>query len=219
VVTSAIIALLAPACEVHIGTGTGGGVASSAAGGAGATGGTGATGGGPSAWTPTPEEQTALDALQNADPAVAGQISAKNAYAAVATENLVAAQVSDPSAIDAATASSLFDAAAPDAINAAVAWVQFADPGLFPASAIYPKYECIDPPNACPPTTKCPDFGGLCVVIDCNQGSCPGCPDFVKNLISKGWCSYACLNGPNLVGGAFILQTVFGPTRPFCIGS
>lgn len=187
-------------------------------GGMGSTVDTGSTGGAPGAWIPSAEEQAEIDALQHADPAVVGRISATNAYAAVVTQNLVAAQVSDPTMLDAATASSLFDAAAPDAIGVAVAWVQSADPALFPASAIYPKYECIDPPNECPPTTKCPQFGGVCSVIDCNQGGCPGCPDFVKNLISKGWCSYACLKGPEVVGGAFILQTVFGPTRPFCIG-
>lgn len=207
--------LSAPACEIHIGSGAGTGGTDNSMGGAG---GTANTAGPPDTWTPTPEEQASLDALQNSDPAVAGRISATNAYAAVVTQNLVAAQVLDPSTLDKATASSLFDAAAPDAISTAVAWVQSVDPALFPASAIYPKYECMEPPNECPHATKCPQFGGSCFVIDCNQGSCPGCPDFVKNLISRGWCSYACMKGTEMVGGAFILQTVFGPTQPFCIG-
>jgi hypothetical protein len=215
VFTGTLCALTAPACEIHIGPATGtGGTGHSMA----STDSTAGTGGTASAWTPTPDEQAAQDALLNADPAVASRTSATNAYAAVATENLVAAQMLDPTTLDAASTASLFDAAAPDAISAAVAWAQLADPALFPASSVSPKFECMEPPNECPHATKCPEFGGACLVIDCNQGSCPGCPDFVKNLISKGWCSYACMKGTEIVGGAFILQTVFGPTRPFCIG-
>ena len=95
---------------------------------------------------------------------------------------------------------------------------QLADPALFPASSVSPKFECMEPPNDCPHATKCPEFGGACLVIDCHQGSCPGCPDFMKNLISKGWCSYAHMKGTEIVVGAFILQTVSGPTNPFCSG-
>jgi hypothetical protein len=211
-------ALTVSACEIRIGSGTGADGPTEPAGG---TTGTGGSGGAAAVWTPTPEEQAAIDALQNVDPVVLQRIDAKNEYAAAVTSNLVAAQVSDPSTLDEATLSALIDAAAPDAILEAEAWAQLADPALFPPAApVYPKYECIDPPNNCPPTTKCVEYPGGCTVIDCGRGKCPGyCPKFVSDLVSQGWCSYVCLNGTEIVAGAFILQ-VFGghSTRPFCIG-
>lgn len=208
-------AIGAPACEIKIGPGT------AADGPTDPTGGATGAGGAAAAWTPTPAEQEAIDALQNVDPAVLQRIDAKNAYAAVVTSNLVAAQVSDPSTLDEATLSSLIDAAAPAAILEAEAWAQLADPVLFPPTAVYSKFECTEPPNNCPASTKCPEYPGAnCIVIGCARGKCPGyCPDFVSDIASQGWCSYACMKGSEIVAGAFILQILWGhTTRPFCIG-
>jgi len=207
-----------PACEIRIGPGTGADGPTEPTGG---TTGAGGSGGAAGAWTPTPEEQEAIDALQNVDPAVLQRIDAKNAYAAAVTSNLVAAQVSDPNTLDEATLSSLIDAAAPAAILEAEAWAQLADPVLFPPATVHSKFECIEPPNNCPATTRCPGSPEpVCIVIDCGRGKCPGyCPKFLSDLISQGWCSYACMNGKEIVAGAFILQ-VFGNrvTPPFCFG-
>ena len=207
----------APACEIKIGHGTAADGPTDPTGGATGAGG---AGGAAAAWTPTPEEQEAIDALQNVDLAVLQRIDAKNAYAAVVTSNLVAAQVPDPSTLDEATLSSLIDAAAPAAILEAEAWAQLADLVLFPPTAVYSKFECIEPPNNCPATTKCPGSpGAVCIVIDCARGKCPGyCPDFISNLASQGWCSYACRKGKEVVEGAFILQIAWGLRGPFCIG-
>jgi hypothetical protein len=202
-------ALVGPACEIKIGPGTGGGPSSDPA----TTAGAGGAGGSSGTWTP--EELAADDAIQHADQAQIALLTATAAYAAVDTASLVDAQGVDPSTLDAASASQLVDASAPDGIAAALAWAQSVDPSLFPAS-YYPKFECIYPPTSCPHTIKCPDFSGICVVTDCGSGSCPSCPAF-SNLIIKSWCAYGCVSttGDN-VGGAFILNTFFGPDGPHC---
>ncbi|MEP7122181.1 MAG: hypothetical protein ABJE95_14775 [Byssovorax sp.] len=200
--------LVVPACEIKIGSGAGGETSVDPA----IT--TGAGGGG-TMWTP--EQLAAFDAIQHADPIEIAKVTDTAAFAAVTTSNLVAMQQVDPATLDAAMASQLVDSAAPDGINAALAWAQSVDPSLFSAG-INPKYECIDPPHNCPPNTKCPQFGGICSVTECSTGSCPYCPELFENLVIDGWCSYGCMKGAEIVGGAFILQTKWGSTPPQCIG-
>lgn len=200
-------ALVTPACEIKIGPGTSGETSTDPT----TTTGAGGAGG---AWTP--EELAAFDAIQNADPIEIAKITDTAAFAAVTTSNLVAAQGVDPATLDATTASQLVDSVAPDGINAALAWAQSVDPSLFSAG-IYPKYECGDPPNNCPYTTKCSQHPGwVCSVTNCGQGSCPNCPEFFQNLVVKGWCAYGCMKGTEIVGGAFILQTKWLPTEAYC---
>lgn len=202
-----LVALVAPACEIHLQRGTSGEPAPDPTGGAGA----GGTAGG---WTS--EELAAFDAIQNADPVEIARVTNMASFAAVSTSNFAGAQVGDPSTLDAATASQLIDSVAPDAINAALAWAQSADPSVF--SALYsPKFECGDEPNNCPYVTKCKDFPGwVCSVTDCGQGTCPTCPEFLQSLLVKGWCAYGCMKGTEVTGGAFILQTKWAPNGPFC---
>lgn len=199
-------ALLAPACEIKIGQGTSGETSA---------GSTTTAGAGGSSGTWTPEERAADDAIQHADQAQVALLTATAAYAAAETASLVDAQGVDPSTLDAASVSQLVDASAPDGIAAALAWAQSVDPSLLPAS-YYPKFECIDPPTSCPHTVKCPNLPGVCVVTDCASGSCPSCPAF-SNVIIKSWCAYGCVSttGDN-IGGAYILNTFFGPDGPHC---
>lgn len=198
--------LVAPACEIKIGPATSGETTADPATTTG-TGGASAMG--------TAEEQAADDAIQRADPAQIALITATAAYAAAGTASLVDAHALDPSTLDEASLSQLVDAAAPDAIAAALTWAQSIDSSLLPAS-YYPKYECIEPPTNCPHAVKCTGFPGVCVVTDCASGSCPTCPGF-SNVIIKSWCGYGCINGTgDHVGGAFILNTFFGPRGPLC---
>ena len=209
-------ALVAPACEIRIQQGeTSGQTSPDTTSGAGAGAGAGAGTGGATS-TLTPEELAAIDALQKADPIEIARITDTAAFAAVTTSNLVGAQIVDPSTLDAATASQLIDSVAPDAINAALTWAQSADPSIF--SALYsPKFECGDAPNNCPYVTKCEEFPGwVCSVTDCGQGKCPTCPEFLQNLLVKGWCAYGCMKGTEVTGGAFILQTKWARNGPFC---
>jgi hypothetical protein len=157
----------------------------------------------------TPDEQAAINAIKKADPIEIAKRTDTSAFGAVTASNLVAAQMVDPSTLNATTASQLIDGVAPDAVNAALAWAQSVDPSVFMAG-IVPKYECIDPPHNCPPFTKCPEYPGwVCTVTGCGKGSCPTCPEFFENLVVKGWCAYGCMKGTEVVGGAFILQTVY----------
>lgn len=203
-------ALVAPACEIRIQQReTSGQTPPDKTSGAGA-----GTGGATS--TLTPEELAAIDALQKADPIEITRITDTAAFAAVTTNNLVGAQIVDPSTIDAATAEQLIDSVAPDAINAALAWAQSIDPSTL-SIGDYPKPECTEPPNNCPYTIKCPNVPGLCAVTQCGEGSCPMCPGYAKNVVIKGWCAYGCMNGTEITGGGFLLQTRFAlPIPPIC---
>jgi hypothetical protein len=199
-----------PACEIRIQQGeTSGQTSPDTTTGAGA-----GTGGATS--TLTPEELAALDALQQADPIEVARITDTAAFAAVTTNNLVVLQMVDPSTLDATTAAQLLDAAAPEAIKAALAWSQTVEESVF-TPGIYPKNECVAPPRNCPFTTTCPDIPGMCFVTGCGKGSCPLCPEYLQNLVVKGWCAYGCMQGSEMTGGAFILQTQFKlQGDPYC---
>ncbi len=202
-------ALVAPACEIHIQQGeTSGQTPSDPTSGAGA--GTGGT-----TSTLTPEELADLDGLQKADPIEIARITDTAAFAAVTTNNLVGAQIVDPSTLDATTAAQLIDSVAPDAINAALAWSQTVEESVF-TPRIYPKNECIQPPNNCPFTSTCPNVSGTCYVTDCGKGSCPLCPELFQNLVIEGWCAYGCMKGSEVTGGGFILQTKWGSSDLRC---
>jgi hypothetical protein len=199
--------LVAPACVIKIGPGTSGETTPDPTTGAGA-------GGAAATWTP--EELAAFDAIQNADPNEVAKVTGTAAFAAVSASNLIATQMVDPAALDAASASQLVDSVAPAAIDAALTWAQSVDLSAI-TPGYSPKYECGDPPNNCPYTTKCVEFPGwVCSVTGCGQGSCPDCPEFLQNLIIKGWCAYGCMKGTEITGGAFILQTQWAPNGPFC---
>lgn len=202
--------LIVPACEIHFQKGeTSGQTAPDP------TSGTGAGTGGATS-TLTPEELAAVDALQKADPIEIARITDTAAFAAVTTNNLVGAQIVDPSTLDAATAAQLIDSVAPDAINAALAWAQSVDPSTL-SVGVYPKPECTEPPNNCPYTAKCPNVPGVCIITQCGKGGCPTCPDLFENIVISGWCAYGCMKGTEVTGGGFILQTKFPLlAKPIC---
>ena len=192
--------LLAPGCEIHLLPGTGG---SDTPAPAGTTAGAGA---GPST---TPEEQAALDALENVDPIEAAVKNATAEYSAAATSSLVENQVLDPTTVDAATLQQLFDQSAPAANSAALAWMSAIDETALPASGPYPKFECMDPPNNCKPTEICPlGDGAVCTVTGCGKGKCPWC-DLFGGLIYDGYCTYACMQNTKYWGYGFNLRTRF----------
>ena len=209
VLCSVLGALVAPACEIHIQRGETSGQTP-----ADPTSGAGAGAGGPAS-TLTPEELANLDGLQKADPIEVARITDTAAFAAVTTNNLVGAQTVDPSTLDATTAAQLIASVAPEAINAALAWSQTVEESVF-TPGIYPKNECINPPNNCPFMTQCSNVPGTCYVTNCGKGSCPFCPELFQNLIIEGWCAYGCMKGSEVTGGGFIMQTKWGSTEPRC---
>jgi hypothetical protein len=166
----------------------------------------------------TQEELAAFKDMANADPLVVARHTATASFAAVTAANLIAAKKVDPSTLDATTLAQLIDSVTPDAISAALSWEQSVDPGVFMAG-IFPKFECTQPPRNCPYMTRCSQYPGwACIVTGCGAGSCPTCPESLANLVVKGWCTYGCMNGKDVVGEAYMFQTFFGPllNGPHC---
>ena len=89
---------------------------------------------------------------------------------------------------------------------------------------IYPKYECMQEPYKCPDTRRCvfPSGSSICHVTNCGEGKCPTCPDVVSKIVIKGWCSYGCMRGTEVIGGALVFRPRIGNddlsnATPFCI--
>jgi hypothetical protein len=156
----------------------------------------------------TPEEQAAIDALQKVDPAEAALKNAAASYAAVALSNLVQSHIQDPAMVDSATIQQLFDQYAPIANDQALAWMASADASAL-SDRVLPNFECKDPPHSCEVREYCPlGDGAVCYVTGCGDGKCPYCDPF-GNLIYKGYCAYACMQGTKYWGYGFNLRTRF----------
>jgi hypothetical protein len=200
--------VLAPACTIRIGPGTGEDGPSDPVNGTGEPEEPSDTGGG----TLTPEEQAAFEALQNVDPAEFTMKTAATSYAAAACASLVESQVADPATVDEATVTQLFEEYAPIAFDEALAWMETADPSLIPL--LVPEASCVLPPFSCPATVAC-SWGGepvFCLATQCAEGPCPYCPWFSK-LVYEYYCVYGCIRpgaGNKLVGGAMLFRTIFG---------
>src|SRR5262249_1051421 len=104
--------VLAPGCTIRIVPGTGEDGPSNPAGNSSETDGMNTA----DSETLSPEEQAALEALQNMDPAELSLKTAATTYAAVACASLVESQIADPSAVDEATVNELFEQYAPIAV-------------------------------------------------------------------------------------------------------
>jgi hypothetical protein len=200
--------VLAPACTIRIGPGTGEDGASPPVKGTGEPEEPSDTGG--DTWTP--EEQAAFEALRNVDPTEFTMKTAATTYAAAGCASLVESQIADPATVDEATVTQLFEEYAPIAFDEALAWMETTDPSLVPL--LVPDASCVGPPFSCPGTVPC-SFGGepvFCHVTQCAEGPCPYCPWFSK-LVYKSYCVYGCVRfgaGNKLVGGAMLFRTRFG---------
>jgi hypothetical protein len=76
-----------------------------------------------------------------------------------------------------------------------------------------PDFSCLKPPYNCSANVDCSkELGGsaLCVVTSCAMGECPACPIKNPGVLIKSWCAYGCMNGSEVVGGAFTLLTSWG---------
>jgi hypothetical protein len=142
------------------------------------------------------------------DPVELARVTATASYAAAATASFVGAQVADPEAVDPALIEQLFDQYAPIATEEALAWIDTVDPTALAGGGVLIKDLCLDPPYLCEQQTFCPwivEGGARCWVNECGTGSCPYCPVF-SNMIVRAWCSYGCMKGSDVVGGAFVLH-------------
>jgi hypothetical protein len=203
-----IAAVLAPGCTIRIGPGTGEDGPSNSSGGTAEPDSTGTT----NSETLSPEEQAAIEALQNADPNDVKVGTAMAAYAAVGTASLVEAQTLDPNTVDDATLQQLYNEYAPIAVDEAISWMQSVDPSTIPTATWNTiNFTCEEEPYTCPRKDYC-SFGGepvLCVINECGTGPCSNCPWPLKNLVFKSWCLYGCGRGDKYLGAAFRLITRF----------
>jgi hypothetical protein len=209
--------VLAPGCTIRIGPGTGEDGPSNSAGGATEPDDTSTTDGD----TLSSEEQAALKALHNVDPAELSLKTAATTYAAVTCASLVESQIADPATVDEATVRELFEQYAPLAADEALAWMETVDPSLIPLQVL-DNLTCQEEPWNCPWKVPC-SWGSepaFCFVSQCGKGPCPWCP-FLSNLVYKHWCVYGCVRSGKLIGGAVMLKTRFplgdGWNGPHCM--
>ena len=195
-------AALSPACVIKIEKG--GDPGNSAQGGAGASTDVGATAGAGGAGGLSPEEEADI-ALAQANPDELARVQLRSQYASYLVEGYVNSNVSDPANIDTTALQALIEEYAPTAWDEAGQWVDTLDPALIPLAMVKPKYEC-QQQFGCPATDIC-SFDGYaesayCVVTGCGEGACPSCPSIfdLDKLIVKGWCSYTCMVGYEIVG-------------------
>lgn len=178
------------------------------------SGGTGAGSGG------TAPDNPPEDPFAGADPLELARMTATASYAAAATASLVETQVPDPLAIDEATFAELLGQLAPIAEDQALLWADSVDPSVF-AGGVLHKVECNDPPHSCTLETFCPYLvpgGARCFVTECGTGACPYCPIFGDQVV-ESWCSYGCMRGSDVVGGAFKVRLKYwGERGPICFG-
>ncbi len=209
-----------PGCRLTLckGDGCGGGPDVGGWGGAGATGAAGGAAGAGGASTADDEDKAAAEAAAKADPQEVELRAVSAMYAASVTAALVETQVGAPATVDPDTLNQIIDENAAAGWDAASQWLSMVDVSTLPLNGVVPKFECEDEPYLCPYRTSCP-YGdnqkSYCVVTQC--GDCPWCP-FPQNLVYKAACAYGCiLSDGTVVGGAWILRTIFGNyTQPYC---
>ncbi|WP_437993091.1 hypothetical protein [Sorangium sp. So ce145] len=167
----------------------------------------------------SPEEQ-AYEELLNVDPQELALKTMATSYAAVMVASLVESQVLDPAAVDEGAIASLTEQYALTGWDAARTWMETPEAVTLAANdGIYPNFACFDEPYSCPQTTECPLSNGeqaFCMVTYCDKGACPWCPWGLGNLVFKSVCAYGCLKHGNHVAGAFILVSHFGPGEKHC---
>ena len=79
--------------------------------------------------------------------------------------------------------------------------------------------KCVPEPYNCLDTLyfPFPDGRAMCLVVACGSGKCSTCPDFFSNIAVRGWCSYGCMRGKEVVGSAMVFKTRWGDNGPWGI--
>ncbi|MEZ4302367.1 MAG: hypothetical protein R3B70_45995 [Polyangiaceae bacterium] len=146
------------------------------------------------------EEIAAIEkVLANADPDALARAQYRGRYAAYALAG-TAGEVLDQSTLDEATAQAFIDEWAPTIWTDAGAFVDALDSSLVPLALVKGSPECIN--EDCPFREDCAAApGAKCILTGCGDGACPGCPEIfdLSKLAVKGWCSYTCVAGGQVV--------------------
>ncbi|HTN82381.1 MAG TPA: hypothetical protein VL242_01785, partial [Sorangium sp.] len=157
---------------------------------------------------PDPEEDVFSDGIARTDPQQLAVTTARMSYALYLINGSIEAEGLAPEALDEATLSMLVERYLPWALGQADAWVATVDPALLPALPMgyVVRYECADE-FGCPYSHKVwsrsKQRWAVCGPNDCGDGRCKPCPEWFgsfANLAIKGWCSYVCLVGADVVG-------------------
>ncbi|WP_437900363.1 hypothetical protein [Sorangium sp. So ce124] len=167
------------------------------------------------------EAEAAYDELMSIDPQEVALKTMATSYAAVMVASLVETRVVDPAALDFEALDALIEQHAPAGWDSARLWIETPEATtLASTDGIYPDFACFNEPYGCPQTTECPLSSGeqaFCMVTHCGTGECPWCPWGLGNLLFKSWCAYGCLRHGSLVAGAYILITNgWGPGKRQC---
>jgi hypothetical protein len=209
-------ALVAPACEIRIGKGTSGEISGEIP-----IDPSGGTTGSGAATSFTPEEQEAIDAVENPDNQLAvAKADLTAQFASYTLQGLVDMNAGDLSLLDEATLRQLVDQYAPIAAQQALQWIKTVDPSTIDLGYIQKKSECVAQ-QGCKHMEAC-DFGnGLaaCPITGCGGGKCPACPDLfsLDNLIVKGWCSHTCVQNQFIVGIKIVLHVAIAGELFACV--
>lgn len=157
------------------------------------------------------------DAIANTDPLQVAVVTAQMSYALYLIDGSIEAEGRAPESLDETTLSMLVESYLPWAMEQSDAWVATMDPAFLPALPMgyIVKYECADE-FGCPYShkvwSKSKQRWTVCEPNDCGDGRCKPCPEWfgsLSNLAIKGWCSYVCMVGAEVVGSAGTIISSF----------
>lgn len=185
----ALVMCMAFGCEIRLIEGGVGGDAS------------GATGSGAGGGHLTEDEEIAVieAAMANADQDQLARAQYRGQYAAYGLAG-TAGETLDQTTLDEATAQAFIDEWSPAIWAEAGAFVDSLDSSLVPLALVKGNPECIN--EDCPFKETCLAApGARCILTGCGNGACPACPNIfdLSKLAVKGWCSYTCVAGGQIV--------------------
>ena len=143
--------------------------------------------------------------LDDSDPNAESNAQLRAEYAMRLVESYLGENADAASELDTSELQALIDGYAAVAWQRAGDWVSAIDHSEVPLALVKPKYEC-QKQVGCESTDACSYDGykGLayCVVTSCGEGACPTCPSIfnLDKLVVRGWCSYTCMLGEQIVG-------------------
>jgi hypothetical protein len=166
-----------------------------------------------------PEQVVAAEeALARADPRDVARAQAKASYTMYLMSGALASRGVDSDKADPEALRKLMDEIAPWAEEQADTWARSLDTDALPLTGVEPKFECKEKFD-CDYHADC-DFAKNCVVTDCDDGRCRGCPSIwgLDKLVFDKWCTYTCVKVKDVVGSAVRVHTrPFNVWKQFCL--
>ena len=150
---------------------------------------------------PTEDDEIAAieAAMANADQDELARAQYRAQYTAYALAG-TAGETLDQTTLDDTAAQAFVDEWAPAIWTEAGQFVDSLDSSLIPLALVKGDPECIN--EDCPFRETCIAYpGAKCILTACGDGACPACPNIfdLSKLAVKGWCSYTCVAGGQIV--------------------